>query len=106
MPIDLRQINTSQAGANTKGANNSLDVAKENGESKSANNVANQDSVELSSKSQLVSSLLKEISNQPEVNASKVDELRNSIASGEYTVSADKVANKLLTLDFGHRKLS
>ena len=39
MPIDLKQINTNQAGANTKRANNSSEVAVGQGESKSANNV-------------------------------------------------------------------
>ncbi|MFT5452018.1 MAG: negative regulator of flagellin synthesis FlgM [Enterobacterales bacterium] len=106
MPIDLKQINTGQVGANTKRAGSSSDVTGNPSEPRSANNVAPQDSVELSDKSQLISSLLSDLSTKPEVNESKVERLRNSIASGEYSVSADKLASKLLTLDFGHRNIS
>ena len=106
MPIDLKQINTGQIGANTRKANSSSDVASNPNESRSANNVPQQDSVELSSKSQRINSLLSDLSTKPEVNKSKVEQLRNSIASGEYSVSADKIASKLLNLDFGHRNLS
>ena len=106
MPIDLKQINTGQVGTNTRKANASSDVSTNQAESRSANNVVQQDSVELSNKSQLINSLLSELSTKPEVNESKVEQLRNSIASGEYTVSAEKIASKLLTLDFGHRNLN
>jgi negative regulator of flagellin synthesis FlgM len=106
MPIDLKQINTGQVGANTRRANNSSEVNVSQNESRSANNAAQPDSVELSSKSQLINSLLSDLSTKPEVNKSKVEQLRNSIASGEYSVSADKIASKLLTLDFGHRNIS
>ena len=106
MPIDLKQINPGQVGANTRRANSSSEVNVNQNESRSANNAAQSDSVELSSKSQLVNSLLSDLSIKPEVNQSKVEQLRNSIASGEYSVSADKIASKLLTLDFGHRNIS
>ena len=106
MPIDLKQINAGQVGANTRRANNSSEVNVNQNESRSANNAAKSDSVELSSKSQLINSLLSDLSTKPQVNESKVEQLRNSIASGEYSVSADKIASKLLTLDFGHRNIS
>ena len=106
MPIDLKQINTGQVGANTRRANNSSEVNVNQNESRSASNTIQQDSVALSDKSQLINSLLSDLSTKPEVNESKVEQLRNSIASGEYSVSADKIASKLLTLDFGHRKIS
>ena len=106
MPIDLRQITTGQSGAQAKRANNSSANASPDGKSNSVNTNAQQDSVELSDKAQLVKSLLSELSSRSEVNGSRVEQIKTSIASGEFTVSADKIASKMLALDVGLRKLS
>jgi len=106
MPIDLRQINTGQPGAGTKRADQSSENVSSKDDSGSEKAVTQQDSVELSGKAQLVKSLISEMSSQPEVNESRVAELRASIASGEFSVSADKIASKMLALDDGLRKLS
>ena len=106
MPIDLRQINTGQSGAQARRTNNSSADASSGGKSNSVNTNAQQDSVELSDKAQLVKSLLSELSSRSEVNGSRVEQIKTSIASGEFTVSADKIAGKMLALDVGLRKLS
>ena len=110
MPIDLRQINSAQTDRSAQKANNASDKALEGQANKlasSSDNATNKavspDTLELSAQSQLVGSLISKISAQPEVNQTRVEQLRTSIASGEYTVSPDKIASKLLTLDFGLR---
>ena len=105
MPIDLRHITTGQSDAGTRRTNSSSESVTAKEGQASAKSVAQQDSVELSGKALLVQSLLNEIAASPEVNNSRVEQLRSSIASGEFSVSADKIASKLLLLDDGLRKL-
>ena len=111
MPIDLRQISTGQSEKGTARTNSSAtssadNALAENKTSESANKNTQQDSVVLSDKSQLVSTLLTEISARPQVNESRVAALKSSIASGEFSVSADKIASNILSLDDGLRKLT
>lgn len=106
MPIDLRQISTGQSEKGTSRTNNSSAPLNANKPSEPVNTSTQQDSVVLSDKSQLVSTLLTEISARPEVNESRVAALKSSIASGEFSVSADKIASKMLTLEDGLRKLT
>ena len=106
MPIDIRQISTGQSDKGTSRTNNSSTNLIETNPNESAKINAQQDSVVLSDKSQLVSTLLTEISARPEVNESRVAALKSSIASGEFSVSADNIASKILSLDDGLRKLT
>ncbi|MCP4411497.1 MAG: flagellar biosynthesis anti-sigma factor FlgM, partial [Gammaproteobacteria bacterium] len=53
-----------------------------------------------------VQSLISDLSSSPEVDQSRVEQIRASIASGEFSVSADKVASKMLALEVGLRKLN
>ena len=106
MPIDFRQITTGQSGAETKRADNSSSKVSSEDKSQSVNTNAPHDSVELSDKAQLVQSLISDMSSSSEVNQPRVEQIRASIASGEFSVSADKIANKMLDLDIGLRKLS
>ena len=106
MPIDLRQIATGQAGTETKKAAHSDDSNVSKEASNNAASATQQDSLELSDQSQLVQALISDLSNRPIVNESKVETLRNSIASGEFSVSADKIASSMLALEAGLRKLN
>ena len=106
MPIDLRQLSTGQSNTETRKTSNDSSPVSEKHPTESANTNTQQDSVELSDKSQLVTTLLNKIASQPEVNESRVAALKSSIASGEFSVSADKIASKILALDDGLRKLT
>ncbi len=108
MPIDFRHIGTGQAGQAGNEARktekvSSADSNAHSTESKSGNALL--DSVELSGKVSLVNSLIEELASRPVVNESRVEQLRTSIASGEFTVSADKIATKIIALDDGLRNL-
>jgi len=106
MPIDIRQITTGQAGAGTRRTDNSTsNQVSADGKSNTVATTTQQDSVELSDKAQLVKSLLSDLSSRSQVNQSRVEQIRTSIASGEFSVSADKIASKMLDLDLGLRKL-
>jgi len=105
MPIDVRQITTGQTGPGARRTESSSDQVSSESKSGSAHATVQQDSIELSNKSQLVTSLLSDLANKPEVNQSRVEQVRASIASGEFSVSADKIANNMLNLEVGLRKL-
>ncbi|MCP3673727.1 MAG: flagellar biosynthesis anti-sigma factor FlgM [Gammaproteobacteria bacterium] len=105
MPIDLRQITTGQTGPGARRAENASDPTSSENKSANANTVAQQDSVELSDKSHLISSIISDLSSRPEVNQSRVEQVRASIASDDFSVSAEKIASKMLDLEVGLRKL-
>ncbi len=106
MPIDFRQINTGQTDTGARRAEKSSSKAVADENTGTVNVNAQQDSVELSNKAQLVQSLISDLSSSPEVDQSRVEQIRASIASGEFSVSADKVASKMLALEVGLRKLN
>ncbi len=108
MPIDFRQINTGQTESSTKRTEKTSPTTA-SGDKSGSDSVdvnAQHDSVELSNKAQLVQSLISDLSTRPEVNQTRVEQIRASIASGEFSVSADQVASKMLALEVGLRKLS
>ncbi len=105
MPIDLRQITTGHTGPGARRAENASGPTSSENKSANTNTVAQQDSVELSDKSQLITSVISDLSSRPEVNQSRVEQVRASIASGDFSVSAEKIASKMLDLEVGLRKL-
>ena len=105
MPIDVRQINTGQNDTGTERTSSSSDSVPEENKSQSVTTGKQHDSLELSDKAQLVQSLISDLSTASEVNQSRVEQIKSSIASGEYSVSADKITAKMLDLELGLRKL-
>jgi len=57
------------------------------------------DSVSLSPEAQSIGRLESAIAASPEVNTQKVDAIRNALASGQYQIDADAIAEKLLQQD-------
>ena len=106
MPIDLRQLTTGQTGASNQGKAVARDDQRPSSPAKESSQVGSTDSVEVSEKARLVGQLLSDLSAKPEVDSAKVDRIKNAIASGEFTVSADSIAAKILQVDNGLRKLS
>ncbi|MEL0068175.1 MAG: flagellar biosynthesis anti-sigma factor FlgM [Gammaproteobacteria bacterium] len=64
------------------------------------------DSVVISDQAQKVQTLISSISEPPAPDTQRIETLRAAINSGTYTVSAESIASKLLTIDFGDRNQS
>ena len=105
MSIDLKNITSNQADA--AGANKKLRAAEtgSNTEQKQQTAVSD-DSVVLSDQAKVVQSLISEISQPPKADSQRIETLRAAIASGDYSVTAEKIASKLLDIDFGYRNQS
>jgi len=57
------------------------------------------DEVHLSDESQVLSTLLAEIKNLPEVDKAKVEEIKARIEAGEYSPSSKDIAAKILGIE-------
>ena len=58
-----------------------------------------QDSVSLSSSARDIAQLESEIKSLPDIDKAKVDAIKERIASGEYHIDFEKVAQKMLNLE-------
>ncbi|SHH09705.1 anti-sigma-28 factor, FlgM family [Thermosyntropha lipolytica DSM 11003] len=57
---------------------------------------AKQDSISISEESRLKQQVLKAVKQEPDIRADKVEELRERIAAGTYTLEAGEVAEKMI----------
>jgi len=105
MSIDLKNITANQTDstANRTASRSTSDQGTDTTPANAGQSSAPQDSVVLSDQAQVVQSLISTLSQAPESDTQRIEQLRNAINSGEYSVSAEKIASKMLTLDFGHR---
>ena len=101
MSIDLKNITANQADAS--GNNAKIRQAEADLTNDQKQQAVSDDSVVLSDKAKVVQSLISEISQPPQTDPQRLEALRSAIASGEYSVTAEKLATKLLDIDFGYR---
>lgn len=64
-----------------------------------AQSTSSGDTVELTSKAKLLERLEKSLASIPDVDASRVAEVRKQIENGEYQIDAEKIAESMLRLD-------
>jgi negative regulator of flagellin synthesis FlgM len=57
------------------------------------------DTVELTSGAQLLARLEKTLATLPDIDAARVDKVKTAIASGDYFIDAEKIADALLRSD-------
>ena len=60
---------------------------------------AHSDTVELTSGAKLLARLEKTLASLPEIDASRVEAVKTAIASGDYEIDAQKIADALLRTD-------
>ena len=103
MTIDFKNIQSNQTDATSK--RSAVAPVSGTGEQKSETNSSapSGDKVVLSDRAQVVQAAVSEISQPPKPNAERIEALRAAINSGQYSVSAESIASKLLTIDFGIR---
>lgn len=61
---------------------------------------ATSDSVSLTQTGMQLAQMEKQLAGQPAVNSQRVDQLRQKLQSGNYSIDPTRVANKLLGLEF------
>ena len=64
-----------------------------------AQSTSTEDTVELTSRAKLLERLDKSLASIPDVDASRVAEVRQQIENGEYQIDADKIAEAMLRFD-------
>lgn len=107
MAIELRNISSNRTEAQEqRQVSNAVDKADSSTLNRKADSNADGDSVIISDQAQRVQSLISSISESPAPDIQRLEALRSAINSGTYTVSAESIANKLLTIDFGNRNQS
>jgi negative regulator of flagellin synthesis FlgM len=103
MTIDFRNIQSNQPDATSKQSATSTAPETKSQASESSSTPVKQDTVVLSNQAQVIQSVVAEISQPPSSNPERIEALRNAINSGEFTVSAESIASKMLSIDFGNR---
>lgn len=103
MVINTNNDLTAKAGSHSNHKVNSAPAASNRqGEQKSAAShqaTTQDDQVQLSFEAQTIKRLETKVQNSEGVDAAKVEDLRQRIASGEYTVNSQNLANTLLSFD-------
>ncbi|MGH1486198.1 MAG: flagellar biosynthesis anti-sigma factor FlgM [Cellvibrionaceae bacterium] len=95
------QINNSGITNNTNANPKQKTVAEEGIDKPSRNDTtpASQDSVVLSNEAQSLKQLEAKIIDSTDVDTAKVNEIRQAIADGSYSIDADSIAQKILDFD-------
>jgi len=102
MAIDIRNVNTS-AGRTAQSKNSGKVSSEGSGPSGNASATA-QDAVNLTGQAQQIDKIVSRLKDLPVSNESRVAEIKEAIANGEYQVDADRVASKLIDFESGMRK--
>lgn len=96
MAINIKQVNT---GTNNRVATNSASkpqqTATTSSEGKAATQNVKSDSVSITSQAQQLQNVQAKLSNIPEIDLKKVEEIKTAIAEGRYKVDADKLASNI-----------
>lgn len=103
MVIDINNsINPAQPGKRNGGADASAQdknaVGNQASTSESTTSTAS-DTVELSSQAQDLNRIREELAELPEVDESRVAQIRQQIADGSYSIDAEQIASKILLND-------
>lgn len=62
-------------------------------------NAVPSDTVKLTSSGQLLERLEKSLATLPDIDASRVDAVKNAIANGDYEIDAERIADTLIRMD-------
>jgi negative regulator of flagellin synthesis FlgM len=99
MNIDINGINPSRADGSKRQQNSkAVDTSSAPVPEKPSQGESSKDSVSLSSSAQSLARIEAELKSLPEVNQSRVDEVKARIERGEYQPDSDNLAQKMLNL--------
>ncbi len=101
MAIDIKHISSSSNRATQSKGNQK--VSSESGSPSSQASAKADDAVNLTGQAQQIDKIVNRLKDLPVSNESRVAELKEKIANGEYQVDADRVASKLFEFESGLR---
>lgn len=105
MANDISGINSSRT--QQSGDRNANHVKKDTNDSASTSvpvASGNSDKVSLTDTAARLKALEQQLTQQPEVDTAKVDEIQNSLSSGGYKVNPERVADKMLAFESSFQK--
>ncbi|MCB1742238.1 MAG: flagellar biosynthesis anti-sigma factor FlgM, partial [Gammaproteobacteria bacterium] len=86
----IREIAAATGNQSTASANQDAERAASRG------NAASDDSVALSERANRLASLAASVSNTPEVDQTKVDQMKQALKDGTFTVDRERIADQLM----------
>lgn len=101
MAIDIKHVNSGTNRATQSKANQK--VSADSGGASSQASAKADDAVNLTGQAQQIDKIVNRLKELPVSNESRVAELKEKIANGEYQVDADRVASKLFEFESGLR---
>jgi len=98
MVNDVNPVNSSIVGSSRSAEQNKLakTSAQEQGVEKRSPTDSNADTVQLSDQAQEMARVQRSLAQLPEIDKAKVDEIRQQIESGSYSVDVEALADKIL----------
>lgn len=100
MNIDINGLGSGRPeGLKRQDGSNKTGAKTESGTPSPGSEKSSADSVSLSSNARDIAQIESEIKNLPEIDQSKVDAIKARIASGEYHIDFEKVAQKVLDIE-------
>jgi negative regulator of flagellin synthesis FlgM len=102
MNIDINQISSNRPdGPKRQDNSKAASASTENVESKTSapQDLGNKDSVSLSSTAQNLAKIETELKSLPEINQSKVDEIKSQIQNNTYQIDSQNLAQKMLNTE-------
>jgi len=100
MAINLGNIlNQSNVGKNDRLQKSSEQNEGVNSKSPSSKETLAEDTVQLSGTAQILKSQEEKISNLPDIDMDKVEEIKQALAAGEYKVDTQKLASNMQSID-------
>lgn len=102
MSIEIKNLSQMQARVSGDGrsAGEARGGQQSGGRVQSAYQAAD-DQVTLTDRAKRLSDLTQSLDRQPVANQSRIDELRQAIEEGRYTVNSERIAAKLMDAEFG-----
>ena len=105
MTIDINNLTSTLSGGTKAKGNAVADATKSGGPSNNADNnqpaASTDGSVNLSDQAQTLSKLESQIKQLPDVEAEKVERIKQAISNGEFEINADRLASKISQLESG-----
>ena len=99
MVSDINNINSRQTGTARRSEDSAVNKASGETDSNSRPEAAGDDVVVNLSQANQVESAAKQLAAQSAVNETRVDQLREQIRNGDYQLSPERIAQKLLAAD-------
>ncbi len=104
MVNEVNSVNTGIAGSSRKADTSASKAAPTKGqpdaaEQQAANTGSNADTVQLSDQAKEIASIQRALAQLPEIDEARVQEIRDQIQSGSYSVDVEALADKILADD-------